>query len=768
MPDEPQTAGTIITFYSYKGGTGRSMSLANVAWLLASNGKRVLVVDWDLEAPGLHRYFQPFLIDKDLTASDGVIDFLINFELEAATVKPDSADTTDETDPDWYLPHADITTYATTLDWSLFPDQGQIDFIPAGRQDYSYAARLASFNWQNFYDRLGGGVFLEETKRRMRAEYDYVLIDSRTGVSDTAGICTLQFPDMLVVCFTLNNQSIEGAAAVAQSVDKQAGEQSARVFERKWPQVRILPVAMRIEEAEKDKLDMRRDYAQRKFESFPQHIPPENRPKYMKDVQVRYVPYYAYEEVLAAFVDKPGDALITAALRLCAHITGEQPRFDPIPETKRQELRKQFEGLHQAQLHDSYDLFLSSSGRDEAWTTQLIARLEQEEWHGRKFRLFYGPLHIKPGESIAMRLEQALAKSRKIGLVLSPEALTTSWVQLEQLLAAQLTDNQQQDLIPLYLRDCELPPTLSQFRYIDFRDETQYEFGYQTLLAVLKDEPLPRRVQAATNAPAALSTHVPRPPVGGFVTRRDAEGRDIVARLRDELSGATNQLIVLWGAGGVGKTVLAAEAARTLAQVYGARIVWTSAAGRADYGLTTLLDETAIQLARADLRHLPPEAKTEQLRALLAEAPTLLVLDNFETISIAEQDRCLAFLMTHVSCAVLITSRQKIPLVRNISIAAMTEDEARGFLARLIDQTSDPSVFAQLDHERIMARAERNPLLMQWVVAQIDLAQDPNAVLADLTHGAGDAAQRVFDRSFNLPAAWRRRPPSTTGTLPVC
>src|SRR4051794_40512476 len=69
--------GQIVTFYSYKGGTGRSMLLANVAWILASNGLRVLVVDWDLEAPGLHRYFHPFLLDKDLSSSEGLIDFVI-------------------------------------------------------------------------------------------------------------------------------------------------------------------------------------------------------------------------------------------------------------------------------------------------------------------------------------------------------------------------------------------------------------------------------------------------------------------------------------------------------------------------------------------------------------------------------------------------------------------------------------------------------------------------------------------------------------------
>nr|BFE70123.1 hypothetical protein GCM10020092_034240 [Actinoplanes digitatis] len=53
--------GKVVTFYSFKGGTGRTMALANVAWILASNGKRVLTVDWDLESPGLHRYYTPFV-----------------------------------------------------------------------------------------------------------------------------------------------------------------------------------------------------------------------------------------------------------------------------------------------------------------------------------------------------------------------------------------------------------------------------------------------------------------------------------------------------------------------------------------------------------------------------------------------------------------------------------------------------------------------------------------------------------------------------------
>ncbi len=50
--------GRVVTFYSFKGGVGRTQALADVAVLLARYGHRVLMVDWDLEAPGLESYFR--------------------------------------------------------------------------------------------------------------------------------------------------------------------------------------------------------------------------------------------------------------------------------------------------------------------------------------------------------------------------------------------------------------------------------------------------------------------------------------------------------------------------------------------------------------------------------------------------------------------------------------------------------------------------------------------------------------------------------------
>jgi len=70
--------GIIYTFYSFKGGVGRSMALANVAALLAKWGHSVLVVDWDLEAPGLERFFVRLMPDiQELrTRTPGIVDLV--------------------------------------------------------------------------------------------------------------------------------------------------------------------------------------------------------------------------------------------------------------------------------------------------------------------------------------------------------------------------------------------------------------------------------------------------------------------------------------------------------------------------------------------------------------------------------------------------------------------------------------------------------------------------------------------------------------------
>lgn len=266
------------------------------------------------------------------------------------------------------------------------------------------------------------------------------------------------------------------------------------------------------------------------------------------------------------------------------------------------------------------------------------------------------------------------------------------------------------------------------------------------------EESLTSAVAAHTAAETA-SLHIPRTPVVGYVARRDEQGRDILALLREELTPEQGQVVALWGPGGSGKTVIAAETARALLGAYAQRVVWVSTVGRSDFSLSTLLDELATQLGRPDLRTLGPVPKSEQVRALAAHPPTLVVLDNFETISAEEQEQCLDFLTQSAACPALVTTRSLVNRddVYNVPLAAMTMEEARDLLQRLAERTRRPSNFDKLDRDDLIRRCEANPLILQWVVRQIDLAKRPRDVLADLAQGAGTAAEYVFTRSFNLP-----------------
>lgn len=307
-------AAEILTFYSYKGGVGRSMTLANVAWTLASNGCSVLAIDWDLEAPGLHRYFAPFLTDPLLLGTEGLIDFCFDYAIAAAT----SGAAPDPTQ--WNL-----WRYAVSLDWQ-FPGNGAIDFVPSGKQGLSYATRAGGFDWRAFYERLGGQQLLEKTKEEMRAEYDYVLIDSRTGIADTAGISTVQMPDSVVLCFTYNNQSVQGTAGTA-----------AAIAALRTPPPRFFPVPMRTDPAEKMKLERARDFARAAFAPYSNED--------SGFIEMPYVPFYAYEETLAAFGDDAfsQNSLRAATERLTGWLTGGRVvRLPPIPEEQRQQVLARF------------------------------------------------------------------------------------------------------------------------------------------------------------------------------------------------------------------------------------------------------------------------------------------------------------------------------------------------------------------------------------------------------------------------------------------
>jgi tetratricopeptide (TPR) repeat protein len=355
------TDAKVVTFYSYKGGAGRTMALANVAWILAGAGRRVLVVDWDLESPGLHRYFRPFLTDRDLTSTDGVIDMLV-----AAERTLQRTDDLAEALP----PGTDFRENIQTVSWSDFRRNGRIDFLGPGRQNIQYEANVTTFPWEWFFDDVDGNAFFATLRADLRgAGYDYVLVDSRTGVSDAAGICTKLLPDDVILCFAMNNQSIEGGARMATSIVWDAGRP-----------IRIIPVPMRVEDGEHRKLEWRRSYARQHFRDVLEKLvggDAEAQQQFLVNVEVPYKPYYAYEELLAAFGEPAGSrrSLLASYEELTRVITGDKRiAAGPIRLAEREQVLRQFE---RPEAVAPRNVMIFAAPEDRAWKDWIRTQLDR-------------------------------------------------------------------------------------------------------------------------------------------------------------------------------------------------------------------------------------------------------------------------------------------------------------------------------------------------------------------------------------------------------
>ncbi len=164
--------GEIVTFYSCKGGVGRSMALANVAVLLAQWGHKVLMIDWDLEAPGLELFFAKYLDRESLAKQRGVIDILgSDFETPVQAKER------------FWWEDAPVELRMNGI-------IGSLRLLTAGRRDADYYQNVTNLDIRRLYAERDGGHFLEQIRDRWKRDYDFILIDSRTGVTDIGGICT--------------------------------------------------------------------------------------------------------------------------------------------------------------------------------------------------------------------------------------------------------------------------------------------------------------------------------------------------------------------------------------------------------------------------------------------------------------------------------------------------------------------------------------------------------------------------------------------------
>ncbi len=179
-----------ITFYSYKGGVGRTLAAANFAVYLAKLGLKTVVIDFDLEAPGIDAKF-PLL--KVPAEQKGILDYILNYQLN--NEDPGS------------VKQICLQVPIESLDNTL-----PLWLIPAGQYlSEEYYRKLSQLDWSFIFSEERDGVaffqqFLAHIKQELKA--DFVIIDSRTGITEIAGLCTQQLADEVVMLSSLSSESI--------------------------------------------------------------------------------------------------------------------------------------------------------------------------------------------------------------------------------------------------------------------------------------------------------------------------------------------------------------------------------------------------------------------------------------------------------------------------------------------------------------------------------------------------------------------------------
>ncbi|WP_019884105.1 FxSxx-COOH system tetratricopeptide repeat protein [Streptomyces purpureus] len=600
--------GTVVTFYSYKGGTGRTMALANTAWILAANGYRVLAVDWDLEAPGLHRFFHPFLDLADLEATPGLINLITEYQEEARRPA--------DREPDWHRDYARVRPHATSLNWS-FPYGGSLDFLSAGRRNRDYSSTVGRMDWDDFYERFGGGQFFDAMRSDMRRHYDYTLIDSRTGLSDIADICTVQMPQVLVVCFTLSDQSIDGASAVARDIEERFGDRN----------IRILPVPMRIDDGEKEKADAGRALARKSFPGLPSGMNSEELAHYWGSVEIPYRPFYAYEEILATFGDAPNvsSSLLTACERLTSVLTeGTVNAMPPLDEAERLTYVAAY--TRRRPVPPS-NVVVSYVAEDQMWADWIGAVLTQAGFH-------VVPVDVHTTPLAGIESEFSTVGGYRIVSVVSQGYLNSRRARALWETGAHLDPTAgRRQLVPVRVGDVRLGLPLSSRGVVDLVRLDAPDAAAALLTALDRDEAV-----TTTPVPAGGPRFPGAVPQVWNVRPRHAwfTGRSsMLERLRDQLRGDTRAgqrfPQVLYGLGGVGKTQVAREYAHRFRADYD--LVWWIEAEQPDRVVSSLA-ELAVELDISSGDSVA-EAATAALKALRSGVPYarwLLIFDNVEDL----------------------------------------------------------------------------------------------------------------------------------------
>jgi len=167
------------------------------------------------------------------------------------------------------------------------------------------------------------------------------------------------------------------------------------------------------------------------------------------------------------------------------------------------------------------DFFICHSSVDKPWVEDLAEQVEGEQWQGRRLKVFFDQWDIEPGDNVLLKLDEALARCRFLGIAMSPEMVNSEWCNAEySSLLMQDPTNRRGRILPMRVRDTHsetgerlrVPPILGSLHHLDFRTSKQFAKEFGRLLAKLRGDPPPRGRTARASRAASPALVVPALP----------------------------------------------------------------------------------------------------------------------------------------------------------------------------------------------------------------------------------------------------------------
>ena len=305
----------------------------------------------------------------------------------------------------------------------------QMHLISAGKMDNSYYKNVRDIDFDVLYAEYNGGEAIENLREEWKERYDFILLDSRTGITDIGGVCTIQLPDILVILFTATKQSLDGVVDVA----KRASDAQKELMSDRLRLITI-PIPSRFDSKEEFKIsqEWNKKFANALIPIYKNWLPTSVEIKDMIEVtKIPYSTYFSFGEKLAVVEQSRKDSggLSYSYENIAALLANEIDNVELLVDDRDRYVLKASSAKKRKDI-DGNRIFISYSHKDQEIFERLMVHLKALE----RFENFtiWTDMKIEPGHNWYSEMKKEIRKANIVILLISADYISSDFIMRDE------------------------------------------------------------------------------------------------------------------------------------------------------------------------------------------------------------------------------------------------------------------------------------------------------------------------------------------------